>query len=427
MTKKNNIGTISLSISFIGTILLLLGIHHQYLTHYGWNYLLAGFEAAVIGGFADWFAVRALFREIPIPFIKKHTNIIVKSRTKLQDGIVDLVSNQWLSKDSISSKIKEVNFVEKLLSYANKPKNEVKIVHFIQKSITEFLDKTDLTQFEPTLNKTLKAELVKANIGKPLGSWLQETIEKKQHHIVWDMALETVSKTVNSSDTKAILKQHIKKQTTSLKKESDFKEILVTGAQIFGGFDSESLLKKLISAINLFITEAQNNPNHPVRKKVNQQLIDFSKKLVNNDASATKHIQDLQENISNNVESSNLITQLLKGLQENLKKDVTNDNSDLLNFIKSHYQSVLWSLEENEDFILETNATISKTIANIIEGNHDVIAQTISENLDKLEDKELVNQIEDKVGNDLQYIRLNGAIVGGIVGMILYGLKTFLV
>jgi uncharacterized membrane-anchored protein YjiN (DUF445 family) len=59
-----------------------------------------GFEAATIGGFADWFAVSALFHEIP--FVRKHTNIIAKNREKLTEGIVDLVTNKWLSPNVIA-------------------------------------------------------------------------------------------------------------------------------------------------------------------------------------------------------------------------------------------------------------------------------------------------------------------------------------
>ncbi|NQX81886.1 MAG: DUF445 family protein [Flavobacteriaceae bacterium] len=101
--------------SATATIVLIAALKLNYLTHPAWHILLAGFEAATVGGIADWFAVRALFREIPIPFIRRHTNIIVKSRKKLSAGIVDLVSTQWLSKESISSKIADISISNKLL------------------------------------------------------------------------------------------------------------------------------------------------------------------------------------------------------------------------------------------------------------------------------------------------------------------------
>jgi len=86
-----------------------------------WRIVEIGFEAATVGGIADWFAVSALFREIPIPvpFIKKHTNIIVNNRKKLTDGASDLVTSKWLSKESLKEKISGFDFSGFILENLN--------------------------------------------------------------------------------------------------------------------------------------------------------------------------------------------------------------------------------------------------------------------------------------------------------------------
>lgn len=125
---KNNIGTISLLIAFSGLVLFEILLHFQIITNSGWQILKAGFEAATIGGVADWFAVRALFHEIPLPFIRKHTNIIVKNREKLTEGIVDLVTNKWLSPAVITEKLSEVDVASALLEFLQNPKSQKKTV-----------------------------------------------------------------------------------------------------------------------------------------------------------------------------------------------------------------------------------------------------------------------------------------------------------
>jgi len=82
---KNKIGQISLLSTLGGLTVTQICIHVGWLQGYPWTILAAGFEAGTVGGLADWFAVSALFREIPIPIVRRHTNIIVKNRRQLTE------------------------------------------------------------------------------------------------------------------------------------------------------------------------------------------------------------------------------------------------------------------------------------------------------------------------------------------------------
>jgi uncharacterized membrane-anchored protein YjiN (DUF445 family) len=76
-----------------------------------WRIAANAFEAGTIGGLADWFAVSALFREIPIPFVRRHTNIIVKNRHRITDGIADMVQNRWLSPAVVREKLENAKMI----------------------------------------------------------------------------------------------------------------------------------------------------------------------------------------------------------------------------------------------------------------------------------------------------------------------------
>ena len=84
-------------VSVGGLIATEWGMRQGWLAAPGWKVLLQAFEAATVGGLADWFAVSALFREVPLPLIRRHTNIIVRNRQRIVDGIADMVQNRWLS------------------------------------------------------------------------------------------------------------------------------------------------------------------------------------------------------------------------------------------------------------------------------------------------------------------------------------------
>ncbi len=180
--NKNQVGRISLIISTTGLIVVQLLISIGYLKNEYWHILLSGFEAATIGGFADWFAVSALFYEIPIPIIKKHTNIIVRSRAKLSEGIVDLVTNKWLSPEIIKEKIADVPITENVIKVLNEPENNVLINRFLKEIVTRLTANIDGPEVVQMLQAILKEQLKNVDLSTPLGNWLKKSIENGDHN-----------------------------------------------------------------------------------------------------------------------------------------------------------------------------------------------------------------------------------------------------
>ncbi|WP_233896993.1 DUF445 domain-containing protein [Tenacibaculum piscium] len=419
-------GALSLGIATVGMLLLIAGIKTEFLTHTAWHILLAGFEAAVVGGCADWFAVRALFAEIPIPFIKKHTNIIVKSRAKISNGIVDLVSNEWLSKESLSEKIKSVAIADKIIDALKEEKNISKIIHFLQDILLKFSKNTDFSKLAPYLEKMLKRELQGIELGKPLGIWLQKAMKNQEHSELWNVALSSISKTINNDETREMLIKNVAKQSESLKKESTFKLFAVKTAQKFGGLDNESITDKLIKSMNDLLAEIATDTQHPLRNKLENELVDFAKKLEIGNPDALASIQNMQEKLIHNIESKTIVAKLVNSLQHKLQEDLNNDKSVFIEFIKQKSTQIINDFSTNSELIEKANQNLKSGLISIIHKNHHLIANTVSESLENLNNDDLVKQIEDKVGDDLQYIRLNGALVGGIVGIILHLLKMII-
>ncbi len=96
-TRGASLGNISLAGAIAGLIATEIALRHGVVAGASWQVILKAFEAATIGGFADWFAVSALFHEVPLPLIRRHTNIIVKNRRRIVEGIADIVQNRWLA------------------------------------------------------------------------------------------------------------------------------------------------------------------------------------------------------------------------------------------------------------------------------------------------------------------------------------------
>jgi len=417
--KRNYIGRNSLLIAILGVISIEYLLYTDYLKNDYWRILSYGFEAATIGGFADWFAVKALFKEIPIPFIRNHTNIIVKNRTKLSNGISDLVSNKWLSISIIKEKIESIPFVTSLIKALNKPENKDKVIVFLKKGIQLATTNIDNPETSKKLQKLLKNKINSIDISIPLSEWLIKLIEKKEHDKLWHLLLDTSEKTIDNNATKTLLLQVVDEKIKGYKKETLSKGIMVKLGKFTGAINNETIVNKILYAVHDLINDARSNENHPLREKFDQKTIEFINNLKEGKGESFKIITDLKDQFLNTENVNAIIQPVLNNLKTTISDQLEDKNTPIYKVLKENFDKLLLKLESDENLQSKIHTSIIDTINPIVEKYHHEIGNLVSNSLSKLSDNELVDQIESKVGNDLQFIRLNGAIVGGCIGLII--------
>ena len=425
-TSKNQIGRNSLIISIVGLIVVQLAIYFGYLKNEYWHILLSGFEAATIGGIADWFAVSALFYEIPIPIIKKHTNIIVRSRAKLSEGIVDLVTNKWLSPEIIKEKISDVAITKNIINVLKEPENNVQINSFLKEIVTRLTANIDSPEVVHMLQAILKEQLKDIDLSTPLGNWLKKSIENGDHNQLWDLILNTAKKTINDDATRKTLLKLVEKQIEDYKDEGFLKGFFIGAAGKIGVIDTNLIVDKIINSIDNFVTETEGVSNHPFRKKFDTSILEFSEGLMNGEQDSIKVINDLQEGLVNNADTENVIQKILVNFKASIENQLKVDNSPLINFLKENIDNLLVELESDTITQNKIDRWVKNTISELVGKYHHEIGEMVQFSLSKLNDVELVGQIEEKVGDDLQFIRLNGAIVGGFVGVVIATIRITL-
>ena len=161
MIKKNYLGMLSLlgaTSGFAGMELL----RHLHVLDPGanWSMIQSGFEAGMIGGCADWFAVSALFRPIPSPrFSLPHTNIIVKRRAKLSAGIVDMVQTRWLSPETLAEHLGRLSASQFILEHLSMPGTRAQVVEAARDLLGRFAGSLDSPEIEGFLDRALRDQL----------------------------------------------------------------------------------------------------------------------------------------------------------------------------------------------------------------------------------------------------------------------------
>ena len=422
-TTVTSLGNISLTFSIGGLIATELALRHGWVAAPGWKVLLQAFEAATVGGLADWFAVSALFREVPVPLIRRHTNIIIKNRQRIVDGIADMVQNRWLAPKIIREYLVNFSASQYVLDFlANKDHLET-VLAMVRDIIQHFARGIDAPEVAGFLERTLKDQLRVLNVAEPLGRWLGQRIRSGDHHGAWDTLLPIVENAVRRPEVKAFVQRTIARAFDAYKDGGILKRLVVELARGLNVVNEEEMVASFLSQMEVVVREAQSDPAHPLRARIDGILIEFADKLAVGDADAVSVIEKLQAALINGTDAREILQRTVRRLSDTIEKEFQKPGSDFNNLMRRTFHDRLEIFRADTSAREKVDRWVTEVALELMEKRHEMIGQMVRGSLEKLSDLDLVGQIEEKVGQDLQYIRLNGAIVGGLAGAVLAIMK----
>ncbi len=416
---KSRIGHISLIVAVLGFVTLELSIYFFEWEAHLWRIVATAFEAATIGALADWFAVSALFYEIPIPFVRRHTNIIVKNREKLTDGIVDMVTNKWLSPEIIREKLKGVAITDTILELLNHPENFNKLMDLIRLLLSRLILQLDHPKMGVYVQNFLKGQLQDVNLAIPLGSWLEEEVRRGNHRALVGLLAQEASKSLKDPATRNILLTKLKVALEAYQKKDWFKKSAVWLGKKTGGIDLEMLADRLLEIALILAEEFGKDPHHPLRQKLDEYLLEFAVLLRQNDEEAAGYVKKLRDNLIRNEGARTLITEFLKRVKGLAEESLENLETPLMHWVGRSIRELTVSVSKDPETKEDIDSWVKSSLAEVLDKFHPEIGAMVRTSLARLDDKSMMVQIKEKVGDDLQYIRLNGAVVGGLVGLII--------
>ncbi|MBD7912268.1 DUF445 domain-containing protein [Clostridium cibarium] len=364
--------------------------------------------AAMIGGLADWFAVVALFRKpLNSNLLAKlfRTEIIPKNRERIFDALVDMVESELLTKESIMNKLGKINPSEDLskLIKSNKKKDLIIILDDISK---EILSNENLSKA-----KDFKGEVIKSvdlsNIILQTFNWMWNNGYKEKITDILVDKLEELSKTY---ETRMFVKDVVL-QILELNRGSFL--IMILGFFIKGNLDNiaKTLQKKLVSFI-----EQMKKQESSEREEIQSFIIKQIDRL--------KEDEELKDKIENwKNERLEKIEEIAMEYLLKLKSEPNNTFKIIENILNRQLESFVNDIDKQAKF----NNAINSLLEKMVERNHHKIGLIIKEKLDGVSGEELSNMIEPIIGDDLQLIRVNGSLVGGLVGIITYMMTFWIV
>ncbi|MEK3705943.1 DUF445 domain-containing protein [Paenibacillus sp. FSL R7-0198] len=381
--------------------------------------LVGSFEAGLVGGLADWFAVTALFRHplgIPIP----HTALLPKNRDKMTEGLVSAVENNLLNKDSITEKIADFKAAETVLDTLTRELHSDGIKIMIDTLCKRILDGLPLEQIAPLVAREIKSQAGAFDLGPILERAAHQMTERGYDAKALDYGLKQAEEWLVKPETIMFLGESGMKAISGIQMNG----LMQFAMNAFLGYLNEERLGGILQGYLFDRVEDMKREGSALRYKVLDMVRTQTVRLAMSEA-----MQDGINSWKNNMlEGWNAEETVLNKLTELRDKALAamEDGQYVDTYALPAIERVLVDLRADDELMTGMNAKIVNGVTTLLEKNHSKIGKLVRENVDKMDNATLVSMIEDKVGQDLQWIRINGAVTGFVIGIALTALQMAL-
>lgn len=386
--------------------------HHTFMG----GMLARGFGAAMIGGLADWFAVSALFRKpLGIPY---RTAIIPRNRERIFNALINMVENEILMKENIKRRLDEYDLsaIVTLFTDAHGGRRDLKKV--LYRFIQELFIQIKPEEISPMVHTFVEANIGQIKISPYIIDGCNWLIENKYDDKMIDIMIDQLIVVVEDKTfTRMLIDVFVvvrEKYERGMNRRKLFNQVMnLSPKQLASG--AQHGLKTILAEMK---TE-----HSPTRLKGKARLGQFVLNMKTDIVFQQKVESWVQENV---IDKFSMGKQLSEGFIDAYGK-ITIDNRQTLRGMEpllNQIDKLVVDFVENREERAKLNEYIKEILREWIDNHHDEVGGIVRDSLYGFTDEMLVDFIESKMGNDLQIIRINGSIVGGLVGIIIY-LLTF--
>jgi len=385
-----------------------------------WGWVEAFCEASAVGAVADWFAVVALFRHplgLPLP----HTAIIPRSKARVADGLAHFVRDHFLDPDALIAKLGVFDPARRLGDWLTDPSRVHEWVDEGRRWALKAVGLFDDGRMRQATLELVVAQARRWNSAATAAEVLTLLTQGGRHHELLDAGLQKIGGFLGEDEVKArvseLMVRHARKEWP---KVIVMVELVTPVARMADG-----LADKLSASVLGELRDVLAQPDHPVRQRYEQWLAEFIERL-RHDETLVAAFERVKERAITDPAVLDYAGSVWTDIKRLLQDDLADPRSTLGEHIAQALRDVGARLRDDESLRASLNEHVlsaaGQLAINLRAGVTDHIAQTIK----GWDDSQLVEELELSVGKDLQFIRINGTIVGGIAGLVLHGLQLAL-
>ncbi|HWW69428.1 MAG TPA: DUF445 domain-containing protein [Duganella sp.] len=386
----------------MGCMALAWGASRHWSAAHPWlGYVAAFAEAALIGGLADWFAVTALFRHplgIPIP----HTAIIAANKDRVGKGIATFLQHNFMTHDVLRQELARIDFAGGWALWLDKPGNARALAEQLGQALPVLMAMAEDDEVDRFLRQLFSGSLQDVRFAPVLSRVLEALVAGGQHHVLLQRLLGLVARAFDQQ------RPHIRQK------------VYETSPRWMPKTLDDKFFERIVEGVEAFLLELQAEDS-PWRARFEAATHELIEQL----ASSEHYERQLRQMVSSslgNARSRAYLRDLWGGLRDGIVADLATPHSRVTAKLEELLGASSLALGRAPAIRARLNGWLRQMIADAIVARRDVLGAVIERVIDAWDAPTIARRFELYVGADLQYIRFNGTLVGGAIGLLLFAL-----
>ena len=373
----------------------------------GWvGYLVAGLEASLVGGLADWFAVTALFRHpagVPVP----HTAIIPERKDSFGETLGDFVQDHLLTQDAIVERIRTVRPAERTAAWLSQPENATRLAgHLLDASVT-LVDLLRDDDVHKAIEDAARARIDATPLAPLAGKALEFVTDDDRHQDVLDVLLRAVDRFLR--DNRAGLRARFGSEAPWWLPEAL----------------EDRVFDRLLDGVHRVLHDVAVNPHHELRRDFDARVRHFAAELQTS-PELRERGEALKRDLLEQPELREWAAAVWSDLKASLRAQADDPAAPLQRRLADAVVAFGTRLHDDPALARRVDEAVEGAARYVSEHFHDEIAAMVSGAIARWDGQEAATRLELLLGPDLQFIRINGTVVGGLAGLLIYGLTQAL-
>ncbi|MEP0189449.1 MAG: DUF445 domain-containing protein [Erythrobacter sp.] len=382
--------------------------------HPAWGYVNAFAEAAMVGGLADWFAVTALFRHplsIPIP----HTAIIPENKDRIADTMASFLRSNFLIPAVVARRMRNMNvargvgeFLANSDQRAGPSDSRTRITGGAAELLAEVLESLDPDRLGNQVRSGLAGQLAKIDVSPLAGRMLESAMVDGRHQPLIDGFVRWAGLTLEDN-------------------EETVRDIIhdrVSGVLRWAGLD-KTISGNVLDGLYKLLAEVLIDPEHPLRHKIEEGLAQLSQDL-QHDPETREKVEAMKRDLIENPAVADWWMGVWERIRQSLIRRARDPESGLGSEMRKGLADLGRALQQDNRLQLQINRFARRTTVGVATRYGGEIVTLVSDTVKRWDATTITGRIENAVGRDLQFIRINGTLVGGLVGMTLHFIVSLL-
>lgn len=355
-------------------------------------------EAAMVGALADWFAVTALFRRplgLPIP----HTAIVPANKSRIGRSLGLFVQHNFLSENALEGEL--VNISGGLARWLGEAENRQRVTRRVRELLPQILQTLDEEEVRRFIDVQVEDFVSRVDFARASGKILRMLTANGMHEVLIDEVVQ---------QSQIFFRTNRDWFRGQLREASPW---------FIPDFVDRRIFDSIVSRTEETFSGALKDRNHELRLRIHSALVVFIEKLEHSDELQEKGREFRAMLLSSDVFRIYVRT-VRDAIVHEIQGDIRREDSTLVASLDRALSTLVTSMSESPELQTKLNRLIRGVLRSVVGNKSNHVANLISRTIDSWDTSTLVSKLEEQVGHDLQYIRINGTIVGGLIGVVLY-------